>query len=108
MRLRNFGILFSALMLLAMPAYALDLQQARASGAVGEKLDGYVTARQNTPEVQALVSEVNAKRRQEYARISQENGQPVNVVAKLAAEQIINGLERGVYYQNPQGGWQQR
>ncbi|MGB4107365.1 MAG: YdbL family protein [Alphaproteobacteria bacterium] len=108
MKLRSLGILFAALMLLAAPAYALDLHQARASGMVGEKLDGYVVARSNTADIQALVAEVNAKRRLEYARISKENKQPVDIVAKLAAEQIINGLEPGVYYQAPDGSWKQR
>jgi uncharacterized protein len=108
MSLRHFGILLASLLLLASPAYALDLHQARASGLVGEKLDGYVAARKDTADVQALVREVNGKRQQEYARISKENGQPVDVVAKLAAQQIVNGLESGVYYQAPDGSWKQR
>ncbi len=108
MKWRNLGILFSAIMLLATPAYALDLHQARATGLVGERLDGYVAARKDTPEVQALVNEVNAKRKQEYARISAENSQPVDIVAKLAAEQIINDLEPGLFFQAPDGSWKQR
>jgi len=94
--------------LLAFPAFALDLQQARNSGMVGEKLDGYVAALQATPEVNTLVTEVNAKRKQEYARISAENGQPITIVAKLAAEQIINKLPAGARYQSPDGGWKTR
>jgi uncharacterized protein YdbL (DUF1318 family) len=108
MKLRNLGALFAVIMLLAAPAYALDLQQARASGLVGEKLDGYVAARSDAPDVRALAAEINAKRKQEYARISQENKQSVDVVAKLAAEQIINGLKPGVYYQAPDGSWKKR
>jgi uncharacterized protein len=108
MKLRNLGILFAALMLLATPAFALDLHQARAAGLVGEKSDGYVVARKDTAEVQALVADVNSKRKQEYTRISKENQQSVAVVAKLAAVQIINGLEPGVYYQTPDGSWKQR
>lgn len=108
MKLRHSGIIFAVIMLLAAPAYALDLQQARASGQVGENLDGYVTARSNTPDVQALVTDINAKRREEYARISKENNQSVDVVAKLAAVQIINNLAPGVYYQAPDGAWKKR
>jgi uncharacterized protein YdbL (DUF1318 family) len=92
----------------ASPAFALDLQGARAQGAVGEKLDGYVAALQQTPEVTALVADVNAKRKQEYAKISKEKGQPVDVVAKLAAEEIINGLAPGSSYQGADGGWKKR
>lgn len=108
MRLRNFGIFFATIMLLAAPAYALDLHEARVSGVVGERLDGYIAARKDTPEIQALVSEVNAKREQEYNRISKENNQSVAVVAKLAAEQIINGLEPGFFFQEPDGSWKRR
>ncbi|MCF8496292.1 MAG: YdbL family protein [Alphaproteobacteria bacterium] len=95
-------------MLLSVPAYALDLQQARTSGLVGETLSGYIAARSDAPEVQALVAEVNAKRKEEYTRISKENNQSVDVVAKLAAPQIINGLAPGIYYQAPDGNWKKR
>lgn len=74
----------------AASALALDLQTARSSGMVKENSDGYIEAVQSTAEVNALVSEVNGKRKKEYERISKENGQPVDVVGKLAAEQIKN------------------
>lgn len=92
----------------AFPAFALDLKQARMAGSVGEKLDGYVAAVKPSAEVDALVVEVNAKRKQEYARISAENGQSVAVVAKVAAEQIINNLDAGVLYQAADGVWKKR
>jgi uncharacterized protein len=92
----------------AFPAWALDLQQARNSGAVGEKNDGYVEALASSPEVGALVSEVNSKRRQEYARIAKEKGQPVDIVAKLAAQQIISNLSPGSSYQAADGSWKKR
>lgn len=108
MKLRFLTVLAVTGLLTAFPAYALDLHQARSSGMVGERLDGYVAARKATPEVNALVAEVNAKRKQEYARISKENGQPVDVVAKLAAAQIISGLEAGSAYQANDGSWKTR
>ena len=94
--------------LLAFPALAMTLDQARSSGSVGEKLDGYVAALKTTPDVQALVADINAKRKQEYQRISTENGQPVEVVAKLAAQQIINKLASGSMYQSPDNGWKKK
>lgn len=105
----RFFVLFAVFgVFLSTQAWALDLQQARASGLVGEKRDGYIAALQKTPEVNALVAGVNAKRQQEYARISKENGQPVDVVAKLAAEQIINRLPKGASYQAADGSWSAR
>jgi len=93
---------------MATPALALDLHGARNTGLVGEKADGYAQALKATPDVQALVADVNVKRQQEYARISKENGQPVDVVAKLAAQQIITTLGAGASYQTPSGEWKKK
>ena len=105
MKLR-FLVIAAAALLMAFPAWAIDLQEARAAGLVGEKTDGYVAVLQETPDALALAKDVNLKRRQEYLRISQENGQPVDVVAKLAAQKIIGKLDPGSYYQDGEGEWQ--
>lgn len=108
--MKFFTVAIVAFMAIAVtfPAFALDLQQARTAGSVGERLDGYVAAVKPSAEVEALVAEVNAKRKQEYARISAENGQSIAVVAKVAAEQIINNLDAGVLYQGADGSWKKR
>ena len=90
------------------PAFALDLKEARATGRVGETTKGYVAVIKASPEVEELVATINAKRKQEYARISQENGQSLDVVAKVAAEQIINNLDEGSLYQAVDGSWRKR
>ncbi len=100
------AVLFVAL--IAMPAVAMDLQQARKSGMIGEKLNGYTAVVKSSPDANDLVQSVNAKRRQEYERISKQNGQPVDVVGRIAAEQIINGLAPGSLYESPAGGWKTR
>jgi uncharacterized protein YdbL (DUF1318 family) len=83
-------ILYAVIVLVnfASSAFAMDLQQARSEGLLKEKADGYVAVVKSSAEVEALANDVNAKRKAEYQRISKENGQPVDVVAKLAAEQI--------------------
>lgn len=81
--------------LFALPAYALDLHSARASGVVAETPEGFIKAVKSSPEVDALVADVNAKRRAEYQKISQQNGQPVDVVGKLAAPQIAKSIAAG-------------
>jgi len=106
MKHSNTIILAAIAALWALPALALDLQTARGQGLVGERSDGYVAAIK--PEAKALVNEVNAKRKAEYARISKENGQSVDVVAKLAAEQVINNLAAGAMYQDANGNWKTR
>jgi uncharacterized protein len=108
MKIRIASIAAVILMLMSFPAYALDLHEARSAGLVGEKLDGYIAAVKKTDDVAALVRDVNSKRKQEYARISQENGQPAEVVGQLAAEKIIRKLGPGEYYKAPDGTWMQR
>jgi uncharacterized protein YdbL (DUF1318 family) len=108
MKLKFLTLAALAALLFALPAFAVDLHEARGSGLVGEKLDGYVAALKATPDVQALVNGVNAQRQQEYARIAKEKGQTADVVAKLAAQQIINGLPAGNSYQAPDGSWKKR
>lgn len=95
-------------MFIAFPALAMDLTQARSQGVIGENRSGYVEALKSSPEVERLVSDINNKRLQEYGRISGENGQSVDVVAKLAAAQIIKGLPTGAYYQAEDGSWVRR
>lgn len=97
-----------AFILLAFPAMAADLHAARKAGLVGERLDGYVAVLKSTPEAESVAAAVNARRRQEYARISAENKQPADVVAKLAAAQIIQSLEPGDYYQGSDLSWKRR
>jgi len=58
---------------LALPAFALDLHSARAAGMVVETPDGYIAAAKPSPEVNALVADVNAKRKAEvYAHLERE------------------------------------
>ena len=87
--MRTSVLVAAIALVLAAPSYALDLHSARASGVVAETSEGYIKAVKPSAEVNALVSEVNAKRRAEYERISKQNGQPVDVVGKLAAPQIM-------------------
>jgi len=96
---------FAFFLFVAGHASAMELSKARAQGLVGERLDGYVATVTPSPEVNALVSEINQRRRAEYEKISKANGQPVAIVGKVAAENIINGLPSGTLYQSPAGGW---
>jgi uncharacterized protein YdbL (DUF1318 family) len=88
--MKKFGfVILAAIAAIATSASALDLQTARAQGMVAEQATGYIVAVASTTEVSQLVEQVNSARKAEYERISKENGQPVDVVAKLAAEQLM-------------------
>ncbi len=100
--------LLALTVLWAVPALELDLQGARKSGQIAENASGYAVALDQSPEVGKLVADVNAKRKAEYMRISKENGQPVDVVAKLAAEQVIAKLPAGAMYLDSSGNLKKR
>lgn len=103
--MKKLLLLTAAITAFSLPAMALELHEARSKGMIGEKLDGYVAPISSAPEAAALAAQVNAKRKEEYTRISKQNGQPVDVVAKLAAPEIIQGLEPGAMVQDASGNW---
>jgi uncharacterized protein YdbL (DUF1318 family) len=100
-----FNAIIAAGLLAAVPAFAMDLHEARDAGILGEKNDGYVAVLKKSPDADALANDVNDKRKQEYARISKQNSQPVSVVGTLAAKQIVDGLNAGDKYQDASGNW---
>ncbi len=109
--MKRLNVFFAALLcvLMASPAYALNLSQGKSQGLVGERLDGYIGAVSSaSPEVQQLVSEVNRARKAEYLKIASQNGQPISVVEKLAAKKLIERADPGTYYMNAGGTWEKK
>ncbi|MFD1218213.1 MULTISPECIES: YdbL family protein [Microbulbifer] len=100
--------LFS-LALIALPASAVTLNEARGQGLVGEANSGYIAVVQDSsPELEQLVAEVNAKRKREYAAIAKRNNIDISQVAARAAEKLESRLSRGEYYQDNLGRWKQK
>jgi len=97
-----------ALLLTAAPAAALDLDEAKQQGLVGEQTDGYVGAVDPSPsdEVKALVAEVNQKRRASYREIAQKTGTSVETVAALAAQKLVERAPAGAWL-GDKGTWYQ-
>jgi uncharacterized protein YdbL (DUF1318 family) len=96
----------------AVPALAagLDLDSAKQQGLVGEQTDGYVgaVAPNPTPEVKALVAEVNAKRRAAYEGIARKNGTAPAAVAALAGQKLIDRAPSGAWIGDGSGHWYQK
>lgn len=96
-----------ATILISVAAFAMDLQQAKSAGWVGEQIDGYVGLVRGDapPEVRQLVNSVNDQRRQHYRRIASEQGIEVRQVELLAAEKAIEKTPPGQHVQNTSGSW---
>ena len=91
-------------------AWAQSLDEAKAQGLVGEKVDGYVAAvtANPSPEIQALIQSTNDGRRKVYADLAQRNGITVEAVGILSAEKLHANARSGEYIQSASGQWQRK
>ncbi len=95
-------------LLLALPALALDLQEAKSQGLVGETAAGYIAPVTGaSPQVQALVDDINRQRRAEYERIARANNISVADVEALAGKKAIERTPAGQYV-NVDGNWRRK
>ena len=74
---------------LSTAAAALDLDQAKAQGLVGERQDGYIGQVSGGGDVAAFVAQINAERRAAYENVATQNGIPISQVERLAAQKLI-------------------
>ncbi len=89
----------------APPAFALSLDEAKANGAVGEKANGYLGAvNSSTADVQALIADVNQKRRQAYEEIAKRNRTNLQAVEALAGAKAVENTKPGNFVEGS-GGW---
>jgi uncharacterized protein YdbL (DUF1318 family) len=87
------------------PAYAA----ARAAGQVGEKMDGYLgIVGSATPELRAVVDDLNIKRKAVYAQKAQAQKATLEEYAFTSGCLLISQTRAGEKYQAPGGGWQTR
>ena len=85
-------------------AQALELDQAKAQGLVGETVAGYIAAvKAPSAEVQQLINKVNAERKERYQKIAGKNQTPVAAVEALAGQKALELTQSGQYIQNQNG-----
>ncbi|OUS28933.1 hypothetical protein A9Q99_10705 [Gammaproteobacteria bacterium 45_16_T64] len=83
------GAAVMALIAVTSSAWALDLKDAKASGAVKEKGNGYlVVVSETNKDAVALVKDVNGKRKAKYADIAKRNNISLGSVEKQAAKKL--------------------
>jgi len=85
------------------PALAQSLDQLRASGAVGERFDGYAQALQSS--AAGTVNQVNAKRRQIYAKRAASEGVSSDQIGQVYAKQIFSKAPPGTKFLQQNGAW---
>jgi uncharacterized protein YdbL (DUF1318 family) len=109
----NFIKILLTLLVLVIPlnsAFALDLNQAKSEGLVGEMSSGYlaVVDGKGSAAVNNLVSDINAKRKTEYKNIAKETGTTLTVVETLAGKKAIEKTTPGHYIQGTTGKLQKK
>ena len=92
-------------LLMALPAFALDLGEAKSSGLVGETNTGYIAAVKPSAEVDTLVADINSQRKVYYEKIANENGISLQAVEVRAGLKAIEKTPSGEYI-NTGTGWQ--
>ncbi|MDH5485519.1 MAG: YdbL family protein [Gammaproteobacteria bacterium] len=102
------AIIATCLLLMAQPAYSIDLKAAKAQGAVGETPSGYLAA-VGTPsaEIAALIKNVNAQRKARYQEIAARNKTSLKAVEELAGKKAIEKSQAGSYIQQG-GSWKKK
>jgi len=103
-------LITAASLLLAAQAFAANLGQLKDQGVVGELSNGYVgivTPAKATPDMKALVEEVNDKRRQIYANQAKQNNKSLAEIEAIAARRNIDRTQSG-HYIKIGGAWQKK
>ena len=104
-------LLAAILLVFAMQgAWAIDLQEAKNQGLVGEAKTGYLAAVQSPPsaEVRTLISGVNAKRKAQFERTAKKTNTTVPQVANRFYELAVQKTRPGHYYQDKNGRWKKK
>jgi len=107
-KIARTALIALAVGLAALPAWALDLDQARSSGLIGERADGLVGSVKPTatPDLSALVDSINRQRLETYRNLAHQEGTPIDAVQKLAGEkEIAKARQSGWYWMDTGGSW---
>lgn len=97
-----------ALMLVAaLPAFALELGDAKSGGLVGETSSGYLDAIKPSSDVDSLVSDINKKRKAHYQKIADKNGISLQAVEVRAGQKAIGKTAPGEFV-NTGAGWEKK
>ena len=105
---RIFSTIFLALVL--QTAWAIDIGTAKQQGLVGEANSGYLAAVQKpaSTEVNALIADVNAKRKAKFESTAKKTNTTVAQVSHRFYELAVNKTTAGNYYQDTSGRWKKK
>lgn len=107
--IRTLTLLLTIFTLTAMisggPVQAASLDELRASGAIGERHDGYTMVRNNAAGAAEIVAQVNAQRREIYETRAAQQKTSVAAVGAVYASQIFANAPSGTWFRAANGAW---
>ncbi len=90
-------------------AWSADIRTSKAAGQIGEQPNGYLGVVSAAPgDVQALVRDINQKRKAVYQNIASKNGTSLQAVEQMAGKKTINKTPSGQFVRSPSGAWQRK
>ena len=106
--MRLLRIMLAPLLLaLALPALALELDDAKQRGLVGETANGYLAPVMASGEIDTLVSRVNEQRKARYQQIADRNNISREAVEVRAGQVAIEKTPAGQFV-NRGTGWEKK
>ncbi len=102
----RLAVLAAVVLVMGLSAAAVraqSLDDLRASGAVGERYDGYAQALQSS--AGGTVKQVNAKRQKIYAERAASEGVSVDQIGRIYAQQIFAKAPPGTKFLQESGSW---
>jgi uncharacterized protein YdbL (DUF1318 family) len=97
MKKRIFKSLIMVSLLFSSMVFAINLDEAKNKGLVGEKDNGYLGVVVAQQDAQDLVDDINAKRKAVYIGLAAKNGITLQQVEKLAAKKAYDKTGSGHY-----------
>jgi uncharacterized protein YdbL (DUF1318 family) len=92
---------------LCLPAYGLDLGEAKSRGLVGETTNGYIAAIKPSADVNTLVTHINGLRKARYQGIATKNAISLQAVEVRAGKMAIAKTPQGQLVDQG-SGWEKK
>lgn len=100
-------LVFVSALLMAFSSLALEIDDAKSQGLVGEQTNGYLgLVINNHADAASLVSSVNKLRKEKYMEIAAKQKTALSNIETLAGSKLVErAAADGQYYQTSSGNW---
>lgn len=102
-------ILLTFMLSLANSAWALNLDEAKSQGLIGEQSNGYLGLINNSnASAKSLIDDINRKRRAAYTAKAKKAGVELKIIEIRIGERLQQRAKKGEYVQRSNGQWQRK